>query len=107
MKVGIFPRVMDGPEGTLSAGQTKDRGRSEPKGAGALEGGDRECTAKAETAGMMPGSDACGDPGFLRHASAIVSEGEDVPVTRGGGIEFPVIGVVERSPKQFEARLAP
>ena len=82
------------------AQEPAERGRGTP-------GPRPEGTAKAETVRMVKGSDACGNTGFLCHTAAIVREGEDVPVARGGGVEFPVIGVVEGSPKEFEARSAP
>ena len=108
MKVGVVTRMMRGPEGALSVGQADDGGGREAVGAGAFQARDRDGADKTEAARVALGADLDGgNAGFLSHAVAVVVEGENVPVASGGGIEFPVMGMLARSPQELEAGMLP
>ena len=100
--------MVRGPEGALSVVQTDDGSGCEAVGAGVFQARDRDGADKTEAARVALGADVDGgNAGFLSHAVAVVAEGENVPVAAGGGVEFPVSGVVERSPEELEAGMLP
>lgn len=107
VEVGGIARVVYGPEGALSVGQADYRGGCETVGAEVPQCCDRDGAGKAEAMLAALGSDPGGNAAFFGHAAAVIGEGEDVPVPGGGGIEFPVIGVMDRSPEELEAGVAP
>lgn len=99
--------VVHGPEGALPVSQADDRGRREAVGAGMFQACYRNGAGKAEALWAALGSDPGGNARFFGHAAAVLSEGEDVPIAGGRGVEFPVIGVLERPPEEFEASVLP
>ena len=99
--------MVRGPEGALPASQADDGGGCEAVGAGAFQARDRDGADKPEAARAALGFDPGGNAGFFGHAAAVISEGEDVPMPGGGGIEFPILGIPAGSPQELEAGMLP